>query len=585
MNLAVAFQNRVSGERASNLRRSIDCHEAALTIYTEEAFPEKHARTMHNLGQVYFIGGSQEDLDKAIACGRKAISIRQAIGGPELVDSLHNLGISEAKAGQFESASATFEDAFTMLVQLRKDAGRGLLHARHLGDKFSGIFDAAVLCELLSPRGPEGALFWSERGRAQVLAESLRQQYDYAECLPEETRREYQSTLGTVRQLHAEMDRLTPGSTESIQLQDSLKTLEEKLDDMEDAARSTESWLESGIGDTAEVALEDVYTSLSDDTVAMSFYFGPVDRDGERIRLTDGLHVFGIFHGTLVHRSTTKLREPSEKVGRVLFENTQCSPEVQVLEHSYLDRVGRLMSSVLADLADATGTTVDSANKIVVIPHRGMQRMPFAAITVHSPDGVPKRVGERFPGGLYLAPSLSIYVHVALRYPGSFGNETFLSQGSRVVQVVGSGSLPIAHTMCETLREHATDDGVVWNGAGKSWTPAKAQSGCSARAGRSTSVPRAAYDNARWPNCAVNVGRVYFDRDDFKLANNSKATPGTVSFGLHRGLLWWGRISDFSRGRESEYCNIVYGCWCTTRNLQPLAGRGVNCVVDHREIF
>ncbi|MDI9601533.1 MAG: tetratricopeptide repeat protein [Acidobacteriota bacterium] len=52
-NLGNAYGDLPTGDRCENLRRAIECYEAALTVYTEEAAPHQWARTQNNLGNAY----------------------------------------------------------------------------------------------------------------------------------------------------------------------------------------------------------------------------------------------------------------------------------------------------------------------------------------------------------------------------------------------------------------------------------------------------------------------------------------------------------------------------------------------------
>jgi hypothetical protein len=47
-----------TGDRAENLRRAIECYEAALRVCTEQAFPRDHAQTTAKLRS------AREDLDR-----------------------------------------------------------------------------------------------------------------------------------------------------------------------------------------------------------------------------------------------------------------------------------------------------------------------------------------------------------------------------------------------------------------------------------------------------------------------------------------------------------------------------------------
>ncbi|NEP83772.1 MAG: tetratricopeptide repeat protein, partial [Okeania sp. SIO3B3] len=52
-NLGIVYRNRIRGERAENLEMAIASYQAALDIYTRQAFPQDWAMTQNNLGNVY----------------------------------------------------------------------------------------------------------------------------------------------------------------------------------------------------------------------------------------------------------------------------------------------------------------------------------------------------------------------------------------------------------------------------------------------------------------------------------------------------------------------------------------------------
>ena len=54
-NLGTAYSDLPTGDRGENLRRAIDCYEAALRVYTESDFPSDWATTQNNLGNAYRI--------------------------------------------------------------------------------------------------------------------------------------------------------------------------------------------------------------------------------------------------------------------------------------------------------------------------------------------------------------------------------------------------------------------------------------------------------------------------------------------------------------------------------------------------
>ena len=76
--LGIAYFDLPAGDREHNLQKTIHCFEAALSVYTRDAFPEKWAMTQNNLGNAYRelpTGDRGHNLQKAIACYEAALSI------------------------------------------------------------------------------------------------------------------------------------------------------------------------------------------------------------------------------------------------------------------------------------------------------------------------------------------------------------------------------------------------------------------------------------------------------------------------------------------------------------------------------
>ena len=69
-NLAIAYSNRIQGDRGDNLEKAIAFYEAALQVCTRAAFPEDWAMTQNNLATAYCYriqGAEDETLERAIA--------------------------------------------------------------------------------------------------------------------------------------------------------------------------------------------------------------------------------------------------------------------------------------------------------------------------------------------------------------------------------------------------------------------------------------------------------------------------------------------------------------------------------------
>ena len=77
-NLGNAYSDLPAGDRQANLERAIACYEAALQVYTREAFPVNWATTQNNLGNAYNnlpAGDRQANLERAIACYEAALQV------------------------------------------------------------------------------------------------------------------------------------------------------------------------------------------------------------------------------------------------------------------------------------------------------------------------------------------------------------------------------------------------------------------------------------------------------------------------------------------------------------------------------
>jgi tetratricopeptide (TPR) repeat protein len=75
-NLAIAYFNRIRGDKADNLEQAIAGFTEALKVYTFEAFPQEWAGTQNNLAAAYLNrirGEKAENLERAITCYKDAL--------------------------------------------------------------------------------------------------------------------------------------------------------------------------------------------------------------------------------------------------------------------------------------------------------------------------------------------------------------------------------------------------------------------------------------------------------------------------------------------------------------------------------
>ena len=86
------------GNRSSILRHAIACHDAALHVYSEQAFPREWAWTQNNLGLAYWdlpTGDRAANLRQAIACYEAALRVYTEVNfPPDWAETQDNLGVA-----------------------------------------------------------------------------------------------------------------------------------------------------------------------------------------------------------------------------------------------------------------------------------------------------------------------------------------------------------------------------------------------------------------------------------------------------------------------------------------------------------
>jgi len=54
MNLAIAYRDRIRGDRAENMEQAIAAYQASLEVFAPEVLPNNCRRTARSLGNLYF---------------------------------------------------------------------------------------------------------------------------------------------------------------------------------------------------------------------------------------------------------------------------------------------------------------------------------------------------------------------------------------------------------------------------------------------------------------------------------------------------------------------------------------------------
>jgi tetratricopeptide (TPR) repeat protein len=120
-NLAIAYRNRIRGEKADNLERAIAVYHQALKVRTFDAFPQDWAMTQNNLGIAYLDrirGEKAENLEQAIFHCTEALKVRTFDAFPqEWATTQNNLALAYSKrirgdkAENLERAIIVYQEA------------------------------------------------------------------------------------------------------------------------------------------------------------------------------------------------------------------------------------------------------------------------------------------------------------------------------------------------------------------------------------------------------------------------------------------------------------------------------------------
>ncbi|MEH1824550.1 MAG: CHAT domain-containing protein, partial [Nostoc sp.] len=129
-NLAVAYSNRIKGDRADNIEIAIAAYTAALSVYTREALPQEWAETLWRLGFAY------------------------------------------QDANQFPKAYNTFESAIATIESLREEIVSGEESKRKQAEHFNQVYSRMVeVCRDLNKITE--AIEYVERSKTRNLVEQI----------------------------------------------------------------------------------------------------------------------------------------------------------------------------------------------------------------------------------------------------------------------------------------------------------------------------------------------------------------------------------------------------------------------------
>jgi CHAT domain-containing protein/tetratricopeptide (TPR) repeat protein len=184
-NLAIAYGDRIRGERADNLEMAIAYYQQALEVYTRQAFPEQWAMTQHNLASAYrnrIRGERADNLEMAIAHFQQALEVYTRQAFPEQwAMTQNNLAIAYGdrirgeRADNLEMAIAHFQQALAVYILEQFPANRrqtlcnfGLLHF----DERNWEEACAAYSEAIRAGDTLFAAAYTEEGRQAEIGET-----------------------------------------------------------------------------------------------------------------------------------------------------------------------------------------------------------------------------------------------------------------------------------------------------------------------------------------------------------------------------------------------------------------------------
>ncbi|WP_234406421.1 CHAT domain-containing protein [Limnothrix sp. PR1529] len=174
-NLVAAYSQRIQDEKADNLEQAIIASKRALKVYTRDTFPEQWARTQNNLAAAYIecpVGKRTDNLKQAISACKGALQVTTREAFPSecrrtsglLGDLQSELQNWYAATQAYEQALAAAEDLYQACTLLDSQAGELKATAdlpRRAAYAYAKTGQLAKALETI------------ERGRARGLSERL----------------------------------------------------------------------------------------------------------------------------------------------------------------------------------------------------------------------------------------------------------------------------------------------------------------------------------------------------------------------------------------------------------------------------
>ena len=358
--------------------KAVEYHELALPIVRKSNLLREEAIILEGLGEIY---NQVKQFDKAITYLDQALKIRREIKDQTaIVDTLHEIALTEIRRGNLERARATAEEGIKIVEALRAELGSSEFRAAYLSSESAQgthRLYTEVLMRLHRAEPTKGfdalAVETSERQRARslldLLAEAntdLRQGVDPALI-------ERERSLAKQLNVKAQTQASTPEQAAALKLE--ISQLENDYERAQVAIRKASPHY-AALAQPQPLKLTEIQAQLDADTLLLEYALGE-ERSYLWAITRDSLKSYELPKGELIEKEARQLYELL--TARSINKRGESSPQRQ-------ERIGQaeaklpaaareLSRMLLAPVAAQLGN-----RRLVVVADGALQYIPFVML-------------------------------------------------------------------------------------------------------------------------------------------------------------------------------------------------------------
>ncbi len=392
------------GNRLGNLEIGIAAYEVALQVFTPEAFPQDWATTQNNLALAYrnrIKGEKAENLEQAIARYENALKVRTREAFPQNhAETSFNLGLAYQEATQWQNAYATFANAINTVEFLRGEIVSGNEVKQKHGTEWNKLYSRMVQTCLQLQRKSE-AWEYTERSKTRILTELLatRNLYPAGDIPPDirtrlQTLRQAIATAQQTLELTTAKRTSEPSETEESDLTDRLYQLRQEYNDLDPIQ---------------PVQFDDITSILDGDTAIWEWYI-----------TSDRFYTFILTHQQPDPQIWTSSPADLEQLEAWMNDylaayyaprQAKTKDERQVLQKQWGDSLFSRMEELakILHIDELLSFLPDTIQQLILIPHQYLHLLPLHALPVRRDSATEwLYLLDIFPNGIRYAPSCQL---------------------------------------------------------------------------------------------------------------------------------------------------------------------------------